>query len=126
LQYRPFTGASATGEGGGGLPAAPVTTSAGPNFYVSPNGTVVPTPRGMPTENYQISPSAKGGGFRFISENANDLIRVMPGNPNSSFPAQQEPYTIQQRNGQAYDIFGNRVSPSDPAAHIPSNLFRYF
>jgi hypothetical protein len=103
------------------------TTGSSPNIYLSPGGTVVPTPRGMPSKSYQISPSQKGGGFRFTNrDDPNDVLRVMPGNPNSPNPAQQAPYTLQQRGGKAYDIFGNRVSPSDPGAHIPSYLFQYF
>jgi len=118
-------GAAGPFRGGGGSAGSSIRS--GPDFYVSPGAVAVPTPRGMPTENYVISPSAKGGGFRFVNpNNPNDQIRVMPGNPNSPFPAQQQPYTIQQRSGQAYDSYGNRVNPSDPAAHIPSSEFQYF
>jgi RHS repeat-associated protein len=123
---RPWESGGGTG-GPGGVSAGRGAYSLSPDFYVSPGGTAVQTPRGMPGDTYQISPSAGGGGFRFTNpNNPNDLIRTMPGNPNSPNPAQQQPYTIQQRNGQAYDINGNRVSPSDPAAHIQSNQFQYF
>ena len=37
--------------------------SPGTDYYGSPGGVVVPTPRGLPTENYQISPSSRGGGI---------------------------------------------------------------
>lgn len=38
-------------------------------------------------------PSGKGGGVKFVDpKNPHNQIRQMPGNPNSSFPAQQNPY----------------------------------
>ena len=81
------------------------------------------TPQGFTT-----GPSQKGGGVVFRNPDAtNESVRVMPGNPNSSNPAQQEPYVVQMtRDGNAaVAADGSRVSPSSPEAHIPREQYRY-
>jgi hypothetical protein len=59
------------------------------------------------------------------SENPHNSVRVMPGNPNSPNPAQQVPYVVDIRSGQAIDVHRNPVSSSSPEAHIPQTRYYY-
>ena len=84
-------------------------------------------PFGIP-DNFTSQSSQKGGGTIYIdpANPSYNRVRVMPGNPNSPNPAQQNPYVIDLRNGQAIDVNGNRLpSTSDPAAHIPQSQYQY-
>jgi RHS repeat-associated protein len=82
-------------------------------------------PSGIPV-NWASKSSKKGGGIQYINpENAHDRIRVMPGNPQSSNPAQQRPYVIRQINGKFTDKNGNLVPAYSPEAHIPLDEFRF-
>ncbi|TGK32364.1 hypothetical protein EHQ12_19240 [Leptospira gomenensis] len=76
-------------------------------------------------EHWVSAPSKKGNGVLFKDpNNPHNSIRSMPGNPNSPNLAQQNPYIIFKKDGQAYDLNGNVLSNSDdPAAHIPFNKF---
>ncbi len=69
--------------------------------------------------------SGKGGGVKFVDpKNPHNQIRQMPGNPNSSFPAQQNPYIKYMKDGKFYDVKGNPLpSGNIPEAHIPLNQF---
>ena len=81
-------------------------------------------PSGIP-DNW-ISKPAKGNGKIYHNpNNRNDFVRVMEGNPNSSFPAQQKPYVINSKNGKIVDINGKPVSSKVPAAHIPLTDFKF-
>jgi len=56
--------------------------------------------------------------------NPHNSIRIMPGNPNSPNPAQQNPYVIYRNNGISYDMNGLPLPNGNlPEAHIPLNLF---
>ena len=49
-----------------------------------------------------------------------DTVRIMPGNPQRSNPAQREPYVIDQKSGNFLTTDGSRVqNGKDPATHIP-------
>ena len=81
------------------------------------------TPQG-----FETGPSRGNGGVTFRNPDAtNESVRVMPGNPNSSNPAQQGPYVVQMtRDGNAaVAADGSRVSPKSPEAHIPREQYRY-
>ena len=60
--------------------------------------------------------------------NANDRVRVMPGDPNSRFACRRQPYVIDQ-NGSYRDVNGEPIagpaSGSTPEAHIPYERFRF-
>ena len=43
----------------------------------------------------------------------------MPGDPESSYPAQRKPYYKIQKDGRFYDKDGNIVSGKSAEAHIP-------
>jgi hypothetical protein len=85
-------------------------------------------PAGIP-DNWMASPTRKGGGTVYTNpDNPNDLVRVMPGDPNSPHPTRRGPYVIDQ-NGGYRDVNGNRISGRNPGrnprAHIPYDLFRF-
>ena len=83
-------------------------------------------PDGVPSD-WIHEPSDKGGGDKWINpDNPHDYVRSMPGNPDSTYPAQQEPYTVRMNNGKALDVNGNRVNPDTPEAHVPSGQFQFF
>ncbi|WP_343704733.1 RHS repeat-associated core domain-containing protein [Chitinophaga sp.] len=69
--------------------------------------------------------SKKGGGI--VSKdpsNPHNIIRQMPGNPNSPNPSQRNPYVKFMKEGRFYDVNGNPLKSGDlPAAHIPLNQF---
>ncbi|MGV2051335.1 hemagglutinin repeat-containing protein [Agrobacterium sp. 22-209-1] len=82
-------------------------------------------PVGIP-DTWLSKPTNKGGGTRYSNpDNPHDFVRVMPGNPDSPNPAQQQPYVIRSQNGRIVDVNGNPVASNDPAAHIPLPDFRF-
>ena len=82
-------------------------------------------PKGVPNDWVPV-PSKKGGGMRWIDpNNPHNQVRVMPGNPNSQFPDQRQPYVKQNRGGTYIDRFGNPVSSNGPEAHIPYNQYQF-
>ena len=76
-------------------------------------------------DGWVAGPYQKGNGVKYTyPNNPHNNMRVLPGNPNSLNPAQQEPYVIYKLNGTAYDINGNPLNSANiPEAHIPTNLF---
>ncbi len=80
---------------------------------------------GVP-EHFVESESQKGGGVRYTNPvNRFEVVRVMPGNPNSPNPAQQTPYVSHALNGGAFNAEGYRVEPDATAAHIPVEQYIY-
>ena len=79
---------------------------------------------GIPNDWIQ-KPSDKGGGVVYQDpNNPHNSIRIMPGNPNSPNPAQQNPYVIYRYNGISYDANGFPLPNGNlPNSHIPLNLF---
>ena len=76
-------------------------------------------------EGWISKPSKKGGGIVFKDPgNPHNLIRQMPGNPNSPNILQQYPYVKFMKEGKFYDANG-KVLPNGnvPGAHIPLNQF---
>ena len=72
-------------------------------------------------ENWTVKPSQSGGGVRYLDPNdANNNIRLSPGNPNSEFPNSQVPYMRIHQSGKGYvDINGNPVKYEASEGHIP-------
>lgn len=69
--------------------------------------------------------SKKGGGTVFKDpSNPHNIIRQMPGNPNSPNVLQQSPYVKFMKEGKFYDVNG-KVLPNGnvPESHIPLNQF---
>lgn len=83
-------------------------------------------PAGIP-ENYTTCYSNKGCGIKYVDpkDPKNTHIRIMPGNPNSSNPAQQQTYVIDVRKGKAVMKGGGFTSQKDPNAHIPAEEYLY-
>lgn len=52
-------------------------------------------------------------------------MRVMPGDPNSTYSSQQQPYVRRQVNGQFLDKDGNIVPKNSPDSHIPLEDFQF-
>lgn len=80
----------------------------------------VTAPKGWVTQ-----ASKKGGGTVFKDpSNPHNIIRQMPGNPNSPNVLQQNPYVKFMKDGKFYDVNG-KVLPNGnvPGAHIPLNQF---
>jgi hypothetical protein len=88
----------------------------------------LPKPEGIP-DNWIEKPTVVTGGIEYINpDNPNDRVRVMPGNPNSRYANQRQPYVIDQ-NGSFRDVEGNTIPGAAPGrtpqAHIPFELFRF-
>lgn len=82
-------------------------------------------PGGIPPH-WKPRPTRKGGGTTYVNPaNPHDLVRVMPGNPNSPNPAQRSPYVKRMKDGTAYDVRGRPVDARSPEAHIPVDDFRF-
>jgi len=83
-------------------------------------------PVGIP-EHYTTCYSNKGCGIKYVDpkDPTNTHIRIMPGNPHSSNPAQQQNYVIDVRKGKAVMKGGGFTSPKDPNAHIPAEEYVY-
>jgi RHS repeat-associated protein len=73
---------------------------------------------------WTFKPSNRGGGYALSDpNNPNNNIRVMPGNPKSSNPAQQNPYVKYQIDGTNYDQNGRPVANDSEASHIPFSAY---
>ena len=110
------TGADTTGEKteGGSSPAE--------------SGDQPAKPAGIP-DNWIEKPSKKGGGTEYVNpDDPNDRVRVMPGDRNSPYPHQREPYVIDQKGGFR-DVNGNPIPGpkprATPEAHIPYKDFQF-
>jgi len=63
-------------------------------------------------------------------ENTHDRVRVSPGNPNSSNPAQRDPYVRDVRDGNRWlDTSGKRIEGdkgrNSPSTHIPAKDYKF-
>jgi len=77
-------------------------------------------------EDWTARESDSGGGVEFTdSENPHNKIRVMPGNPDSRWESQREPYVKDQRHGQPRNVHGDPVENKSRESHIPARDFRY-
>ena len=84
-----------------------------------------PRPEGIP-EHFLVNISDKGAGMEYVHPiNKHIFVRVMPGQPHSQFPCQQQTYVVQMKDGKAINKLGNRISPESPEAHIPLEEFLY-
>jgi hypothetical protein len=82
-------------------------------------------PEGLP-ESWDNKPTRNGDGMQYINpDNEHDRVRIMPGNPDSPNPAQQEPYVKRQIDGIFYDKDGNVVPGDSAEAHIPLTHFKF-
>ncbi len=82
-------------------------------------------PTGIP-DNFVVKISDKGAGIVYAHpDHTYTSVRVMPGQPHSSFPHQQNPYVKHVRNGNYLDKFGNKVPENSPEAHIPISEYIY-
>jgi hypothetical protein len=82
-------------------------------------------PGGIPSH-WIATPTRKGGGTRYVNpKNPHDQVRLMPGEPNSPHPAQQQPYVKRMKDGLAYDAAGRVVDPRSAEARIPLRDFRF-
>lgn len=77
------------------------------------------------TRNNTLSNISSNAQAAMAALNAHERVRVMPGNPMSSNPAQQNPYVVYQLNGKAFDINGNLLEPDEPAVHISYDDFDF-
>ena len=98
-----------------GAPDVPTwqTDTEGMPGFVPPEGTRT-IPEGI-SANWRITNTQSRGGVMYYDPESYDAklgdfanhVRVMPGNPNSSYPNSQEPYVRWQLNGQPLDVNGN-------------------
>jgi RHS repeat-associated protein len=99
----------------------PPSTGAG---TTAGGASALPKPAGIP-DHWVEMPTKGDSGRQWVNpDNNGDRVRVMPGDPNSSNPAQREPYVRDVRNGNQWlDTSGNRVEGKDgrnsPDTHIP-------
>ncbi|WP_141134382.1 RHS repeat-associated core domain-containing protein [Jannaschia aquimarina] len=122
IQIAPFGGGAGRGPGG------PNDVGLVGRGHTPPPGTRV-RPDGIPST-WKPKPSRTGNGTIYRNpRNPNDNVRVMPGNPNSPYPASQAPYARQQNSAGKYlDRFGNpslgpRGGKRDAGTHIPLGSF---
>jgi RHS repeat-associated protein len=98
---------------------APGDSANAGNTQAEPQKSSGKRPDGVP-EHWTEQPSKKGGGTVYVNpKNPHERVRVMPGNPNSPNPAQQQPYMKRQKNGRFFDREGREVPGDSPDAHIP-------
>lgn len=91
-----------------------------------------PKPKGIP-ENWTVKLSKENGGMKYRLETLGkdgqtwikSEVRVMPGNANSSWSAQQSAYVKHNVNGKYLDKKGNIVKRESPEAHIPLNEYDF-
>lgn len=111
---------SATGSGGGG----PSSGGAGPNFIVSPGGTVYPVPQGAtgpqsPAFGTGLQFQGGAGGSGLDSRVTG--FRFMDSQPNSPYQYPNGYGAYNNIGGQTVNPLTGRVIPnSDPLAHIPA------
>ena len=107
------------------LQIATIKASGGPPTVRGVNYRYTPTNKLKSPNGWKVKPSKKGGGIVYQDPvNPHNSMRVMPGNPNSPNPAQQNSYVVFKRNGVAHDANGVPLkSATDPAAHIPLKQF---
>ncbi len=85
---------------------------------------------GIPTD-WNAAPAGRGGGNTgVVYSNPNDptdTVRIMPGNPLSSQPGQQNPYVVDQRGkGNYLTQSGTRSSTrASEETHIPLEKYRF-
>lgn len=91
-----------------------------------------PRPKGIP-KNWETTLSKRKGGIKYqqkvigkdgIAEIKTE-VRVMPGDPNSKWLSQREPYVVHKSNGQTIDIYGSAVPKDSAPAHIPLKKYNY-
>jgi len=125
------------GGGGVSLPAEPIDLNPGISTPTEPPAVTNPPtqgncgierPPGIP-DNWVTRPTNKNGGMQYINpDNPNDRVRVMPGNPDSPNPWQQNPYVVDQ-NGSFLDVNGNAIGGTNPGgsqeAHIPYQNYKF-
>jgi len=71
--------------------------------------------------NWSVEASRSGGGFKYVNpSNANENIRLMPGNSNSTYPVSQSPYYRHQVNNGYLDAT-NTINLDNAATHFPIN-----
>jgi hypothetical protein len=87
---------------------------------------IPPRPESIP-ENFTTRFSKKGCGISYHNplNPEHEYIRLSPGKPHSSNPAQQKPYVIDMKNGMALSKNGIRISENEVKAHIPSDEYIY-
>lgn len=69
---------------------------------------------------------ADGCGICYVDPaNPHEYIRLMPGNPHSPNPAQQQTYIVHMRNGSALTKDGILISKKKIEAHIPPDEYKY-
>jgi RHS repeat-associated protein len=94
---------------------------------IGPAGDAGATVTKQMPKDWNMKPSDKGNGTKFIDpkNSAGNNVRVQGGNPNSSNPAQQQPYVRETKNGKVVDVKGNEVNPKSAESHIPKEKYRY-
>jgi hypothetical protein len=90
---------------------------------------VPPTPMARPEgvpKDWPAKPSQRKEGTRYTNpKNPHEIVRVMPGNPQSRWPAQRAPYVKHHKDGKAYDSKGNLVDQDAVEAHIPLKDYKF-
>ncbi|MDO3696056.1 RHS repeat-associated core domain-containing protein, partial [Wenyingzhuangia sp. chi5] len=76
-------------------------------------------------KNLKTTTNKQGTIYKDPKNPGGNNVRTQTGNPNSSFPAQQKPYTKQVKNGKMIDKNGSEVKPDSDAAHQPTKDFKY-
>lgn len=79
-------------------------------------------------EDWRATGTNRAGGviYRNPKNPKYDTVRIMPGNPQGSNPAQRDPYVIDQKNGRYLTTRGKRVpGSSGPEIHIPLPDYRF-
>ncbi len=87
---------------------------------------ILERPKGVP-EDWIASLTKDGKGIIYTdpSSKGATYIKVQKGNPNSSQPGQRYDNVRVQKNGESYDIGGNKVPKQSQESHIPLENFKF-
>ncbi len=82
-------------------------------------------PAGIPDNFIAKYAESPGICYHDPSNPKHEYIRLMPGNPQSPNPAQQQQYIIHYRNGKALNSDGNLFDTADLNVHISPEKYKY-
>ncbi|MEK6745702.1 MAG: minor capsid protein [Pseudomonadota bacterium] len=89
-----------------------------------PKPDITKRPKGIP-KNWETKPTKNGDGVVYTDpKNHGTYIKVQKGNPQSSNPGQRYDNVRVQKDGQSYDVNGNKVPQKSQESHIPIEDFK--
>ncbi len=82
-------------------------------------------PKNVP-ENFKVNFSQKNFGMEYVDpKSPHNSVRVMPGDPHSQYPWQNDTYVVHKRNSKFLDVNGKEVERKSKESHIPFDKFDF-